>query len=326
MLAASGRYRAVVCSTGGRVAPARNLGRRAPRRVAADPVDRPVGAPAQRGARAQLPRAAASVPLRGRGRHLRLPRQRLCRRARRAQRATSLPRPSTMPSGALPRSLAAACSRAGRAGGDEVPVCRSPRPGKGVKGADRGLAHNGPSSPDRRARPRRRGAQSPLGPRWRRGGRFPGRGARWDKEWRGHRGREHGDGHSLDGSRPARGAAQPVRRLRRPRRAVDRHADVSRALGPRRQRGDESRPAGDRHRRRRRRRRRVWCGMATTAWWCRPATAPRSRPAMRRLAADPALRARLGEAGREDVRAFTYDAWAAGFSRAFASLGVSQGD
>jgi glycosyltransferase involved in cell wall biosynthesis len=48
--------------------------------------------------------------------------------------------------------------------------------------------------------------------------------------------------------------------------------------------------------------------------------------AMLRLAANPALRAQLGEAGRQDVRAFTYDAWAAGFSRAFASLGVAQGD
>jgi glycosyltransferase involved in cell wall biosynthesis len=46
--------------------------------------------------------------------------------------------------------------------------------------------------------------------------------------------------------------------------------------------------------------------------------------AMRRLAEDRALRTRLGEAGREDVRAFTYDAWAAGFSRALAGLGLSQ--
>ena len=46
--------------------------------------------------------------------------------------------------------------------------------------------------------------------------------------------------------------------------------------------------------------------------------------AIRRLAADPALRARLGEAGAQDVRAFTYDAWAAGFSGALASLGLSR--
>jgi glycosyltransferase involved in cell wall biosynthesis len=46
--------------------------------------------------------------------------------------------------------------------------------------------------------------------------------------------------------------------------------------------------------------------------------------AIRRLAADPALRARLGEAGAQDVRAFTYDAWAQGFSRALATLGVAR--
>ena len=42
------------------------------------------------------------------------------------------------------------------------------------------------------------------------------------------------------------------------------------------------------------------------------------------LAADSHLRARLGTAGREDVRAFTYDAWAEGFSDALASLGLSR--
>jgi glycosyltransferase involved in cell wall biosynthesis len=47
--------------------------------------------------------------------------------------------------------------------------------------------------------------------------------------------------------------------------------------------------------------------------------------AIRRLAADPALRARLGRAGAEDVRAFTYDAWAEGFSRALAGLGLGLG-
>jgi glycosyltransferase involved in cell wall biosynthesis len=46
--------------------------------------------------------------------------------------------------------------------------------------------------------------------------------------------------------------------------------------------------------------------------------------AIRRLAADPALRTRLGEAGARDVRAYTYDAWAAGFSGALASLGLSR--
>jgi glycosyltransferase involved in cell wall biosynthesis len=44
-----------------------------------------------------------------------------------------------------------------------------------------------------------------------------------------------------------------------------------------------------------------------------------------RLAEDPALRARLGAQGRRDVRARTYDAWAEGFSAALASLNVSRG-
>jgi glycosyltransferase involved in cell wall biosynthesis len=46
--------------------------------------------------------------------------------------------------------------------------------------------------------------------------------------------------------------------------------------------------------------------------------------AIRRLAADPELRARLGEAAAQDVRAFTYDAWAEGFSRALASVGLAR--
>jgi len=47
--------------------------------------------------------------------------------------------------------------------------------------------------------------------------------------------------------------------------------------------------------------------------------------AIDRLTSEPALRARLGEAGAQDVRAYTYDAWAEGFSRALASLDLSQG-
>jgi glycosyltransferase involved in cell wall biosynthesis len=46
---------------------------------------------------------------------------------------------------------------------------------------------------------------------------------------------------------------------------------------------------------------------------------------LRRLAADPSLRARMGRAGREDVSAYTHDAWAEGFSRALADLGLSGG-
>ncbi len=44
-----------------------------------------------------------------------------------------------------------------------------------------------------------------------------------------------------------------------------------------------------------------------------------------RLARDPVLRARLGEAGRRDVLAYNYDAWAAGFTAALADLGRSRG-
>jgi glycosyltransferase involved in cell wall biosynthesis len=47
--------------------------------------------------------------------------------------------------------------------------------------------------------------------------------------------------------------------------------------------------------------------------------------ALRELAADPALRARMGAAGRADVSAYTYDAWALGFSDALAELGMSGG-
>jgi glycosyltransferase involved in cell wall biosynthesis len=44
---------------------------------------------------------------------------------------------------------------------------------------------------------------------------------------------------------------------------------------------------------------------------------------LRRLAADARLRRRLGRAGASDVRSYTHEAWAEGFSRALASLGVS---
>ena len=47
--------------------------------------------------------------------------------------------------------------------------------------------------------------------------------------------------------------------------------------------------------------------------------------AMRALATEPTLRARLGAAGAQDVRAFTYEAWAKGFAGALASLGLSLG-
>jgi glycosyltransferase involved in cell wall biosynthesis len=45
--------------------------------------------------------------------------------------------------------------------------------------------------------------------------------------------------------------------------------------------------------------------------------------ALRELAADAPLRARLGEAGASDVLAYSHAAWAEGFSRALASVGAS---
>jgi glycosyltransferase involved in cell wall biosynthesis len=47
--------------------------------------------------------------------------------------------------------------------------------------------------------------------------------------------------------------------------------------------------------------------------------------ALRGFAADSSLRARMGAAGREDVSAYTHDAWAQGFSSAFADLELSGG-
>jgi glycosyltransferase involved in cell wall biosynthesis len=46
--------------------------------------------------------------------------------------------------------------------------------------------------------------------------------------------------------------------------------------------------------------------------------------AIGRLAADAPLRARLGAAGAQDVQAYTHDAWAGGFSSALGSLGLSR--
>jgi glycosyltransferase involved in cell wall biosynthesis len=47
--------------------------------------------------------------------------------------------------------------------------------------------------------------------------------------------------------------------------------------------------------------------------------------AIRRLADDAPLRARLGAVGAEDVRGFSHDAWAKGFSEALATLDLSRG-
>jgi glycosyltransferase involved in cell wall biosynthesis len=58
-----------------------------------------------------------------------------------------------------------------------------------------------------------------------------------------------------------------------------------------------------------------------------PAGDPRAlADAMRRLAADARLRLRLGAAGELDVQAYTHDAWARGFARALSSLGLSRGE
>jgi glycosyltransferase involved in cell wall biosynthesis len=46
--------------------------------------------------------------------------------------------------------------------------------------------------------------------------------------------------------------------------------------------------------------------------------------AMARLAGERELRARLGTAGAEDVRAYTHEAWAAGFAEALASVNLSR--
>jgi glycosyltransferase involved in cell wall biosynthesis len=47
--------------------------------------------------------------------------------------------------------------------------------------------------------------------------------------------------------------------------------------------------------------------------------------ALRRLAGDSDLRARFGHAARDDVAAYTYGAWAEGFTHALSDLGLSRG-
>ena len=47
--------------------------------------------------------------------------------------------------------------------------------------------------------------------------------------------------------------------------------------------------------------------------------------AIRRLAGDAGLRARLGAQAAQDVRAYSHDAWAQGFGEALASLGLARG-
>jgi glycosyltransferase involved in cell wall biosynthesis len=47
--------------------------------------------------------------------------------------------------------------------------------------------------------------------------------------------------------------------------------------------------------------------------------------ALRRIHDEPELRARLGDAARQAVSAYTHEAWAAGFSRGLSAVGVSRG-
>ncbi len=46
--------------------------------------------------------------------------------------------------------------------------------------------------------------------------------------------------------------------------------------------------------------------------------------AISRLARDGSLRANLGAAARQDVKAYSHKAWAEGFSRALSSIGLSE--
>ena len=57
---------------------------------------------------------------------------------------------------------------------------------------------------------------------------------------------------------------------------------------------------------------------------CRRATSAALAAALRRMHDEPELRARLGAAGREAVKAYTHDAWAAGMSKALQSVGASR--
>ena len=54
--------------------------------------------------------------------------------------------------------------------------------------------------------------------------------------------------------------------------------------------------------------------------------APALARALRRLHDDPDLRRQLGDNAARDVSAYTFDAWAGGFSAALASAGASRGD
>ena len=194
---------------GGSRLPATWAGARAGRR-AADPVGVAVGAPAQRRARAQLPAAAAALPLGRRGRHLRPARERL--RARRAARATCTSRRSrsTTSSGARPAwrpPRDAALAAAARARGS----CSSAAPAP-EKGLDVLLAAWRDALAERRRPLCRRGLAEALAGAQRRPaalatGRRVARRAR------------------------ARASARRLRGLRRARRALDRRRAPSASRG-----------------------------------------------------------------------------------------------
>ena len=132
-------------------------------------------------------------------------------------------------------------------------------------------------------------------------------------------------GRAARGARPAPGgrrlpaAGAPSRRPQPsplPRAAVDHHRTRPRALGARRQRGDARRRPRHRHRRRRRRGRRPRPATTATASSCPSAIRERSAAAIRRLASDPELAARLGDQARRDVERFSHRAMADAFEAA----------
>ena len=251
-LAASGRYRAVVCGTAGRVAlPAAWRGARRsrtpfvlwsalwsqPRTAAHLVAGAPLMAALYRGADAVVaygPHVAAFARARGRT-------QRPSRAAGRRQRV-------------LERAADARADRALHGG-----VSRTAGSGKRVGGAARCLARVRPRSISRRARPRRCGNRAPSEPRRRRGG--------------------------VRRAPAARTGAQLPGRGGRLRHTVPADARLPRTLGPGRQRGHE--PVHARHRQRRGRRR---CRRARPPRAQRARRARRRRRRARRRAAAPARR------------------------------------
>ena len=313
-LAASGRYRAVVVGTGGRVAlPAAWAGaRRAACRCCcgaslwAHPRSLAHAGELRRAARACTARADAVVTY---GPHVSA-----YVRARARATSTSRPRRSTTRSGArAPRAARRGAAR-GRRRGDEVSVCRSAGAGKGPSGAAPGLACLRPRGTGRRARPRRRGIYPPLGPRRRRGGPLGPTGLRRA---------------AAQPSVPARGAGR-AGRLRNFYAAADvlvmpsvRTPTFREPWGLVANEAMNQRPARNRQRRRGRRRRGPRPRRAQRAGRARrPAGA--LAEAMRRLAGDPALRARLGARRAQDVRAYTHQPGPTAWGDALRSVGCSR--